>query len=98
MRSVDPQYTELLSCVHIGEANKLAIEHPKCTMSQNIYLNSDYEVLTNQCLNQLSAIQKASFKNAPVILSEKVVHDVINTQMSHQFAHEIRQELFYYHW
>jgi hypothetical protein len=79
MWSVDPQYTELLSCVRIGEANKLAIEHPKRKMSQNMYLDSDYKVLLNQSLNQLSATQKASFKNAPVIVSEKTVCDVINT-------------------
>ena len=53
------------------------VEHPKHKMRQNTYLNSDYEVLLNQSLNQLSATHKASFKNAPVI-----VHQLIQSFLS----------------
>ena len=53
------------------------VEHPKRKMSQNTYLDSDYRVLLNQSLNQLSATHKAFFKSAPVI-----VHQLIQSFLS----------------
>jgi hypothetical protein len=53
------------------------VEHPKHKMSQNTYLDSDYGVLLNRSLNQLSATHKASFKSAPAI-----VHQLIQSFLS----------------
>ena len=97
----DPRFINLLSRVREGRA--WDGHKKKDTMQEGSgdnYTSSDYETLLGRRLHLLAKKDKTvlnKFKDAKIVVGEKVLRDVINNKIVHGFAEKTQQELHWYH-
>jgi ATP-dependent DNA helicase PIF1 len=97
-QSGDTHYAALLNRIRLG----LAFDGVNCRSSDDDYYDgSDYEVINSRCLRTLAECDDDDmmerFKDAPILVGEKMVRDAINWEKTRQFASHTKQVIQLYH-
>jgi hypothetical protein len=94
----DPEYTNLLARVRLGMAwdgvSKLSDEQKG---NGSNYTCSDYRTIVNRQLQGMSPAEQAQFANAPIVCATKVVRDLLNRELTQEYANSCRKPMHDYY-
>ena len=93
----DPRFINLLGRIRVGEAwEARAAMTPTQKGTGANYTVADFATLQTRLYHRLSTEEQTKFANAPVIITTKVVRDVINLRMARQHSAASSQTLTTY--
>ncbi|KAJ7082094.1 hypothetical protein B0H15DRAFT_785937 [Mycena belliarum] len=94
----DPEYTNLLARIRLGAAwdGRSQMNGLQRGDGRN-FTSSDYNTVRGRQLQGLSPDEQASFANAPIVCSTKVVRDLLNRELTRDYANKARRPVHDYY-
>lgn len=94
----DPRYINLLHRIRQGIAwdGRKPMTDVQRGNGDN-YKNSDFRTLQSRRLHAMNVADRDEFKDAPMIVGTKVIRDILNRELTKNFAHRTGVEMHDYH-
>ncbi|KAJ7126129.1 hypothetical protein C8R44DRAFT_618505 [Mycena epipterygia] len=96
--ATDPEYTNLLARIRLGVAwdGKSNMTQQQKGDGINFH-QSDFKTIHSRQLTGLLLDQQKQFENAPVVCATKVVRDLLNRELTRNYANKSRKMVHDYH-
>jgi ATP-dependent DNA helicase PIF1 len=94
----DAEYTNLLARLRLGIAWDGRSEMTAAQKGEGTnYSSSDFRSISRRQLQGMSLQEQTRFSNAPIICATKVVRDLINKELTHDYANKREKSVHFYY-
>ncbi|KAJ7088874.1 hypothetical protein B0H15DRAFT_780400 [Mycena belliarum] len=94
----DPQYTNLLARIRMGSAwdGRTRMTETQAGTGPN-FTSSDYDTIRQRQLQGMSPTDQAPFADAPIVCGTKVVRDLLNRELTQDYANKAGKAMHDYY-